>query len=280
MNTDYPRETKLLIEDVLAVGQVDEPRIEYKVRAYYMDSTMQELFQEVHRQYGDVSDLARDFTKAFRALKEAEPGFPIPHVYTLVSGLNQSLIVGDSLLGISLDKFLGSDFPLYQRFYHPYQMRTMCRERIVSEALTAYLRGTYHLPHDRVPTVLDRVLIVGRMHWIVAKVLKRKSLNEEIGFDTTRAHWCDEHETEIWNWVREQRIFEGSEITVSRMLLMPRQGTPALSKEGADQLGLWMGIRIVDAYMKRHPEITLGELLKTTDLQTIWLESGYATPSK
>ncbi len=280
MNTEYPRETKLLIEDVLAIGRVDDSRIEQKVRTYYLDSTMQVLFQEVHDQYKDIRDLSEEFTKAFRALKQADADFPVPRVYVQISGLNQSLVVGDSLLGISLDKYLGADYPLYKRFYHPYQMRTMCRERIVPEALTSYLRSIYPRPYNRTHTVLDRILHQGRMHWVVWKILNRKSLEEEIGFEADRAQWCKQHEAEIWKWVQEEKLFESAEVGISQMLLKPRQGTPALSKDAADQLGLWMGIHIVDGYMKRHKEVEINDLLHATDLQRIWLDSGYATPKK
>ena len=60
MNTQYPVETKLLIEDVLELGFVDEEDVEKRLRYYYLDSTVQVLLDEVHRQYSDLSDLEAD----------------------------------------------------------------------------------------------------------------------------------------------------------------------------------------------------------------------------
>jgi len=139
MNTEYPQQTKLLIEDVLAMGQVSDPDVERKLRYVFLDSTVQILLDEVHRQYGDVSDLERDFQRVFEELRKKDPSFRTPHIYAQISCLNQSIVVSDSLIGISLDKYLGRDFPLYQEFYSPEQRQQMGRDAIVTDAISAYL---------------------------------------------------------------------------------------------------------------------------------------------
>ena len=140
MNTEYPRQTKLLIEDVLELGEVSDPDIERELRHYYLDSTVQVLLDEVHRQYSDVSDLEADFARVFKMLKKNDPSFKTPHIYTQISCLNQSIVVSDTLIGISLDKYLGEDFPLYHEFYTPQQRRQMDRSAIVTDAVSTYLQ--------------------------------------------------------------------------------------------------------------------------------------------
>ncbi len=141
MNTEFPQQTKMLIEDVLELGEVDDPNVERELRQYYLDSTVQVLLDEVHRQYTDVSDLERDFTRVFEELKKQDPSFRAPRVYTQISCLGQSIVVNDSLLGISLDKYLGADFPLYQEFYTAEQRRQMQRSAIVTDAVSTYLQA-------------------------------------------------------------------------------------------------------------------------------------------
>lgn len=276
MNTEYPKETKLLIEDVLMIGRVDDPRVEQKIRSFYMDSTVQVLVQEVHRQYYDMHDINEQFVKAFEVLKAEDPNFHIPRIYTQISAFNQSIVVGDSILGISLDKYLGADFPLYKSYYHPYQRRSMCRERLVSDALTFYLLSEYTVPSDRPLTALDRVLRSGKIHWVIAQILDRESLDEEIGFEAERADWCRRNEATIWKWIKDNQIFRSTEVAINQMLMYPRESTPALGPQSADQIGLWIGVRIVDAFMKRHKNVSIGDLLYMTDYQKIWDESGYA----
>ena len=146
MNTQYPMETKLLIEDVLELGRVDEADVEKRLRYYYLDSTVQVLLDEVHRQYGDLSDIESDFDQVFKALRKEDPSFRMPHVYTQISCLNQSIVVGDTLIGISLDKYLGADFPLYREYYSDEQRAQMNRSAIVSDAISAYLQYKSNVP--------------------------------------------------------------------------------------------------------------------------------------
>lgn len=146
MNTQYPMETKLLIEDVLELGRVDEADVEKRLRYYYLDSTVQVLLDEVHRQYGDLSDIESDFDQVFKALRKEDPSFRVPHVYTQISCLNQSIVVGDTLIGISLDKYLGADFPLYREYYSDEQRAQMNRSAIVSDAISAYLQYKSNVP--------------------------------------------------------------------------------------------------------------------------------------
>ncbi|MBR0272680.1 MAG: gliding motility protein GldB [Bacteroidaceae bacterium] len=138
MNTQYPMQTKLLIEDVLKLGVVNEPDVEQRLRHYYLDSTVQVLLDEVHRQYNDMSDIEADLNRAFEELRKEDPSIKTPHIYTQVSCLNQSIIVSDTLIGISLDKYLGEDFPLYAEYYTAEQRAQMTRDAIVRDAINAY----------------------------------------------------------------------------------------------------------------------------------------------
>ena len=138
MNLEYPVQTKLLIEDVLAIGRVDEPDVEKRLRYLYLDSAVQVLLDEVHRQYVDISDIEEQLTKEFQTLELLYPDFRRPHVYAQIGCLNQSIVVADTLVGISLDKYLGADFPLYQQYFNEKQRQSMTREHIVPDVIRYY----------------------------------------------------------------------------------------------------------------------------------------------
>ncbi|MBQ7442732.1 MAG: gliding motility protein GldB [Bacteroidaceae bacterium] len=139
MNMEYPTQTKLLIENVLAIGHIDEPDIEKRLRTFYLDSTVQVLLEEVHRQYSDLSDVEAALHTAFAAEKKRNPSLRMPTFYAQISCLRQSIIVADTLIGISLDKYLGADFPLYDDYYSAEQRQQMTRDSIASDALRYYL---------------------------------------------------------------------------------------------------------------------------------------------
>lgn len=274
MNTEYPVPTRLLIEDVLSIGSVEEPRIEQCLRDFYLDSTMQTLLEDVHNEFSDLDAEEREISSVFYQVKKADPAFKIPFMYAQISGLNQSIVVGDSLLGISLDKYLGADYPLYVRFYQDYQRRVMSREWLVPDALFFYLSHVYPLRANEVHSLLDCIVDYGKIHWVIAHC-RGISLDREMGFDPERVSWFRQHEGEVWKWLEEHHALASSDSVLLHWFVEPRGGRPYDGKQSPDQIGLWLGGRIVDCYMKSHPRVTIGELLKMSDYGKILRESGY-----
>ena len=274
MNTEYPNATRLLIEDVLGIGSVEEPLIEQRLRTYYLDSTLQVLLQDVHHCYHDLRHEERELFGVFDRIKADDPQFKIPMVYTQVSGLNQSIVVGDSLLGISLDKYLGRDYPLYLRYYHDWQRIQMGRDRLVPDALYFYLSHEYPLPPSEVHTLLDFMVNGGKLHWVIAHY-RGVDLYRQSGFATDSLEWYRSHEHVAWKWLNAQQALSMSDMTLIKRFMQPRASTPYLGDASHDRIGLWLGLRIVEEYVRRHPQVKPIELLRMTDYKTFLKESGY-----
>lgn len=179
MSTEYPQQTRTLIEDVLRIGRVDDPEINVKFLNFYQDSTLQTLIASAEQEYANMDDINQDLTDAFSRLKELLPGISVPTVYAQIGSLDQSIIVGNGLLGISLDKYLGSDYPLYLREdygYTEHQRKVMTRQYIVPDCIGFYLLSLYPMP-NRPMNQVDRDTYVGKVQWVVNKVMKRTVFN-------------------------------------------------------------------------------------------------------
>ena len=147
MRTDYPIQTRTLIEEVLKLGPATHPDINNNLLIFFQDSTLQTLIADVEDEYADIKDLNHQLSSAFRRLNSMLPDMQIPHVYTQIGSLDQSIIVTDSLLGISLDKYLGSDYPAYIHYgYSQKQRDMMSRKYIVPDCLGFYLLSLYPMP--------------------------------------------------------------------------------------------------------------------------------------
>ncbi|MBQ9356055.1 MAG: gliding motility protein GldB, partial [Prevotella sp.] len=164
MRTDYPVQTRMLIEDVLNLGAVNDVDINNRFLVFFQDSTLQTIIAEVSRQYSDLDDLTSLLASAFEKLQRLLPGLEVPRVYTQIGSLDQSIVVGDGLLGISLDKYLGADHPVYMKYgYTERQRLTMTRENIVPDCLCFYLLSCYPLPQDKEEDAEYR-------HWHISKI--------------------------------------------------------------------------------------------------------------
>lgn len=177
MNTTYPRQTRMLIEDMLRIGKVDDPDINVKFLRFFQDSTLQALLVDVQEKYADMDDISEELTDAFSQLKEKLPSMEIPDVYTQVGSFDQSVVVDNHSLGISLDKYLGADYPFYQRNYTEQQRSMMVRQMIVPDCLAFYILSMYPMPRDLALTQEGRDLHMGRIQWVVNHVMKRKIFN-------------------------------------------------------------------------------------------------------
>ena len=144
MQTQYPMQTRRLIEDVLRLGKMEDAYIKTRFFNYYQDSTLQMLIAEVGSQYGEMDDVDQRLEEVFTKLRELVPEAKIPQIYTQIGSLDQSICVGDGVLGISLDKYLGADYPLYIKYgYTERQRNTMMRSSIAPDCLCFYLLSLF-----------------------------------------------------------------------------------------------------------------------------------------
>lgn len=179
MNTEYPMEMRTLIEDVLRLGEVRDPEIHSKFLKLYQDPKLQTLLSDVESEYANIDDLNREFNSAFTRLKKWLPDIVVPVIYAQISALDQSIIIGDQSLGISLDKYMGKDYPLYKEFYEDAQCVQMTRRMILPDALSFYLVSQYPLRDIESRPQLERDLHMGKVQWVVNQALGRQEFRSK-----------------------------------------------------------------------------------------------------
>ena len=170
MNKTYPMQTRTLIEDVLRIGQVNDPEISAKFLHFFSDSTLQKMINDVQQQFADMEDLNQDLSHAFRRLKEELPTMEMPQVYAQIGSFDQSVIVGHRTLGISLDKYLGADYPFYVKHYTEDQRRMMTRDMIVPDCLGFYILSLFPMQESEL-NEQERSLHMGKIQWVVNQVM-------------------------------------------------------------------------------------------------------------
>lgn len=173
MNTGFPMETRTLIEDMLRLGEVNDPEINAKFLNFYQDTLLQTIISDAELQYANMDDLNRDFSMAFERLKAYLPDLEIPTIYAQIGALDQSVVIGDKMIGISLDKYLGADYPAYFRYYPTTQRQSMTRSFIVPDCLVFYLLSVYPMSNFDSRTQQEKDFHMGKVMWTVNKVMGR-----------------------------------------------------------------------------------------------------------
>ena len=124
-----------------------------------------------------MEDLNKELTTAFKYLRDNISGLETPEIYAQIGSLDQSIIVGNNTIGICLDKYLGSDNPLYQKPEYGYtseQLSMMNRHFIVPDCVGFYLLSLYPMPTDRVLSQLERDIHIGKIQWAVNKAMGKR----------------------------------------------------------------------------------------------------------
>ena len=177
MNTYFPTETRMLIEDILHLGHVDDPEINTKFLFFFQDSTLLQMLNDVQQQYNNMDDIDEQLSTAFKRLKEEMPDVEIPTVYTQIGSFDQSIVVSGSSLGVSLDKYLGTDYPFYCDHYSESDRALMKRDMIVPDCLVFYLLSLYPLPKDLQQEEHD--IHIGRILYVVNHLMQRQVFKTE-----------------------------------------------------------------------------------------------------
>ncbi len=171
MNTDYPIETRTLMEKMLQIGNVTDPYISNRFLMFYQDSTLQALIADAEAEFANMDDINSQLKCAFERLKTWIPDMKYPTFYAQIAALDQSIVVGENSIGISLDKYMGQNYPLYKKFYSSQQRSTMTRSFIVPDCITFYLLSLYPMEDFEHSQQLDRDIHMGKVFWVVNKAM-------------------------------------------------------------------------------------------------------------
>ena len=201
LTMDYRQPTKILIEDVLAIGTVKDDTIFQRLQKFYSDTTLVRLVSDVEAKFPNLDEVEKGLNKGFRKLKKEVPGTKVPFVYSQISAFNESIILVDTLLGISLDKYMGEDYPLYKRFYYDYQCRSMRPERIVPDCFVFYLLDRYGMSYHEGTCLIDLMMHSGKINYVVQHLLGYDNIGDAIGYSDEENAWCKKNEKAIWEHI-------------------------------------------------------------------------------
>lgn len=274
MNTVYLPMYKLLVEDVLELGTVSGDNTNVAFKEFFSDSTLIRLGNDVEEKFDDLSGLEENLDAAFRRLEREVPGIELPVVYTQLSALNESIVVGDSVLGISLDKYMGENYPLYKLFYYPYQRRAMNPDRILHDCVFAFLRSEFPFRRGNAYDLADFIVYNGILEFVTSK-LTGENFSNTMGYTPSEEEWCLRNEKGVAQYMVANGHFHSKDFMVLRRYLRNAPFTAFFGNDSPSRVGVWIGMRIVEAYMKNNREVSFANLLSTPDYHSIIEGSNY-----
>ena len=193
----YPEMLDIIGKGILNLQTIETPGFFEKMRNYYSEPTLKGLYRDAITQYDSVEDIEKSLGYGFAYLKENFPSMQIPAIYMHVSGFNQNVLVGDSLLSLSIDKYMGKDYPLYQDFFYDSQKLKMQRGLVVPDYLAGWLMSEYPFA-GKENVLLDRMIYEGKIKYLLSQALGVPDAAELMGYTEQAYNWCKDNEGTIW----------------------------------------------------------------------------------
>ena len=268
-----------LFSHVINAGNIDSVSFEENLLLFCTDRLNNEVYDSVIKTFPDLTSLEGKLSKAFRYYKYHFPEKIIPNIYTCMSGFNASMIIGDSVLAIGLDKYLGANSRFYPRLgIYKYLSDRMTPQHIAPDCFYAWGSSEWDFSDIGYVTgnVLTEIIHYGKLKYFVKCMLPTEKDELIFGFTPDQMKFCKNNESQMWTYMLEHDLLFSSDQLVIRRLTGEAPFTTYFTNESPRQAAIWIGFRIIESYMKRNSEVTLADLMKETDIQKILGKARYS----
>lgn len=280
----YSSFMSIYLRNVMGFTDDDNPQLQgNNIKGFIQDDNINLLYQATQIQYGDFDQLKGEFTSAFKFYKHYFPERNIPDLYTFISeyGIQRFVFLDDrgkDALGIGLDLFLGADYP-YQDFipnnpaFSNYLIRRFNKDHLVKRSIGALVEDI--LGPSQGNNLLEKMVHNGKKLYIIDHLLPFSPDSIIMEYTEEQLDWCEDNEIEMWAYLLKEDLFYESDMDKINKLINPSPSSPGMPKQAPGRTGNFIGWKIVEAYMQRHPEKTLTDLVAFEDAQKILEQSKY-----
>jgi hypothetical protein len=259
---------------VINIGKPSDPEFPNSLKDFITDRYMFLTYKKVVEIFPDFDNHTNEIEEAFKRYHEIFPEKVIPHVYTLISGYNQSVITADTMLGISLDKYLGQNCEYYNNLQLPfYQRRLMSKEYLATDALRGWCYSEF-LFNDSAENVLTNLLYEGKIIYMMKELFPEKHDTIIFGYSAKHLSWCKENIEPMWTFLIEKKLVFSTDYMTITKLINPAPFTALFNNESPGRAAVYIGFRIIDSYM-RNNKVTIPQLIADQNYQGILEKSKF-----
>lgn len=271
----YPYFFRLYTEGVLRVGEVPDSTFPHHLYQFLTYSLYTEVLDTVNMYFASTQDLEKTTSEGFARLKGQFPDASIPNVFWMISAFNEPVVVGDKLVAVSLEQYLGVDHAYYKQLgVYRYLQEFKIAERIPYDILDGWNRTEYLLdaPKDR---LLDDMIYEGKLLYLLTVLFPDVGVEELLGYSVNQQKWLKKNEQAVWTYIVEQKQLFVSDQSVKRKHIGQAPYTAFFGENSPARIGILLGFRMVSGYMKYNKDVTMQQLFDENNGQVILQGSRY-----
>jgi hypothetical protein len=215
--------------------------------------------------------------QAFRYVKYYFPQYHMPKLLAFIGDLTGRELMTQDGLGIGLDYYMGKDFSYYlipeiQTQIPAYLSKRFSIEYMPVNCMQAVIDDLYPDSSFSKP-LIEQMVEKGKRYFILNKFLPKTNDTLKLQYTNAQLQWCYQNEKDIWKFFLDGDLLYSTDPSINTFV-SEGPNTQGMPQESPGNIGLFVGWRIVQKYLEKHPDITIQELMKTTS-KSIFNESKY-----
>lgn len=254
------------------------PEFLENLQKYLSDPIIVDIYKQVQKMFPNLNQLETEMKKGFSYFLVYFPKEKIPQIITIVPGIDlqmPSLYIYDDIVYINLDMYLGNTSSHYNKFGIPKYISERFDQKYLMVDLFKKAM-VYKILPDQVPmTLLEHMIIEGKKLYFTEMMLPKTKQEDIIGYSEEKFKWAETFYPNVWGYLVENNLLFSKEQDPIRKYIEEAPFSKPFGNPSPGRIGQFLGWKIVQEYMKNNPDVTLENLMKTTDLQLILNRSAF-----
>lgn len=275
LNKEYGEFFNIYNQGIIRLGDYQSQDYDSRLLQFLNDSIYKTVYDSVAHSYTNLATEEHKLTNAFRNYNLLFPERQIPQCYTHISGFNTPIVVGDSVLSVSLENYLGAEHIFYKKLgTYTYLLPSKNRENLSIDAMRGWVISEFpnNMASDH---LLNNIIQEGKILFLLQVMMPEEAPNLIVGLTEEQHQWCQKYEMSVWRFmIEKQHLFSTKQTVIAKYM----QNGPFFNfygKGSSPMVGKYIGWQIVNSYMDKNRNISVEDLLKTTNGQEILEASGY-----
>ncbi|MEZ5000152.1 MAG: hypothetical protein R2744_12440 [Bacteroidales bacterium] len=264
---------------VINIGEPGNDSWNEGLLSFATDRQNREVYLEVKKKFSSLESLEKSLSGAWTMYNHYFPGAGVPRIYSFVSGFNNSMVVGDSIMGIGLDRYLGEGCSYYPMLgIYNYQVKKMVPEKIPSDCIYAWAASTWLLNEEQEGgnTLLASMMHEGKLLYFTRCMLPFEPDSLLFGFTASQVEFCSNNEAQMWDYLVEYDLLFNTDPFTIRKFTGEAPFTTAFTNESPGRAATWLAFRIIEKYMERNQQVTLADLMADENYRQILEKARYS----
>lgn len=254
---------------------------DYAIRDFVLNAGYRDVLKECNTLFPtDFSELENGITDAYKHFRYHFPKRELPkNVYTTMTGFNYGILQISNCYGIGLEYYLGENNFIYyseslRDKWPAYRRHVSTKEYMLENFVKAWMMNEF--PYDPPKNdLINKMVYEGKLLYLEKALLRNTPDSIIMGFPQAKLDWCMENEAKMWATLIEQKkVYSDNEDDINHFTA-DGPFSPGFPKESPGKAGTWIGLKIVEAFMEKNPNVSLEELMKLKDGAALLNRSKY-----